>query len=312
MEPGSFLVTGGAGFIGSHLCERLLQGGSEVYCLDNLSTGKESNLNTIIDHPDFHLVVADVCDTFDYPVQCVIHLASPASPVKYMEKPVETLRANSEGTLRCLELARKNGALMIMGSTSEVYGNPEVSPQPESYFGNVNPVGIRSCYDEGKRFAEALCMSCHRSWGVGVVVLRIFNTYGARMRSDDGRVVPNFISQALAGRDLTVYGSGEQTRSFCYVGDMVRGMVGVVGVREAIGRVINLGNPNEVTILELANIIRDKCGSSSSISFKPLPPDDPEVRCPDTSLVHRLLGWEPEVSLDEGLDATIAWFREAY
>ena len=303
------LVTGGAGFIGSHLCKKLLDNGCRVYCLDNLSTGAKANLSDIIGREGFLLAEDDVCEPFDFQVDCVVHLASPASPVKYMEMPVETLRANSVGTTNCLELALRHGAKVVLGSTSEIYGDPEVSPQPETYFGNANPVGPRSCYNEAKRFAEALSMSYHRAHGVNVVVLRIFNTYGPRMQAYDGRVIPNFITQALTGREITIYGDGKQTRSFCYVDDMVNGIIKAISSDQAVGQVINLGNLNEITIMDLASRVLKKCRSSSSLAFSPLLPDDPRTRCPDITLARELLDWEPEVPLDQGLEKTIAWFQ---
>lgn len=302
------LVTGGAGFIGSHLCDALLEGGYRVICLDNLATGASENIARALEHPLFRWERKDVTEPFDYDAGFIFHLASPASPVDYINMPLETMLANSLGTRNCLELARHNGARMLMCSTSEVYGDPEVSPQHEGYFGNVNPVGPRSCYDEGKRFAEALCKTYERAYGVEAVIVRIFNTYGSRMRRGDGRVIPNFVLQALEGRPLTVYGDGGQTRSFCHSADMVRGLMLAMFTPRAAGEVINIGNPDEMTVLELARMVRDKVGTGSEIEFGDLPVDDPHRRKPDISRAGDLLGWTPDVDLDGGLDEVIEWF----
>jgi nucleoside-diphosphate-sugar epimerase len=304
------LVTGGAGFIGSHLCDALLERGDEVFCLDNLSTGHRDNIATALGSERFTFDERDVCEPLDYEVDFVFHLASPASPVDYYGMQVETMRANSLGTINCLELARLTGARMLMASTSEVYGDPQVTPQREDYFGHVNPVGPRSCYDEGKRFAEAACKAYEREHEVEVVIVRIFNTYGSRMRKSDGRVIPNFVCQALDGEPLTIYGDGGQTRSFCHVSDMVRGLIQAMFTAEAAGQVINIGNPNEMRVIDLAGRVRKKTASASEMEFKPLPEDDPLQRNPDISKAMSLLGWAPEVDLDEGLDDVIAWFRE--
>ncbi len=303
------LVTGGAGFIGSHLCDALLAGGMRVICLDDFSTGSEANIAGALSNPEFTLERMDATEPFDFEVDFVFHLASPASPVDYYGMQVSTMLVNSLGTRNCLELAARRGCRMLMASTSEVYGDPQVTPQREDYHGNVNPVGPRSCYDEGKRFAEALCKAYERERGTEVVIVRIFNTYGPRMRASDGRVIPNFISQALAGRPLTVYGDGSQTRSFCHVSDMVRGISLAMSVPEAAGQVINLGNPNEMRVIDLAGRIRTKVGSDSDMEFKPLPEDDPLQRNPDISKAMSVLGWAPEVDLDAGLDDLISWFR---
>ncbi|MDI6873594.1 UDP-glucuronic acid decarboxylase family protein [Candidatus Solincola sp.] len=303
------LVTGGAGFIGSHLCERLVEEGHAVWCLDNLCTGSMENLEGLKGHPRFRFILADVADPLTLEVDAVAHLASPASPVDYHRMPVETMLANSMGTYQALEVARKNGARFLLASTSEVYGDPLKVPQDEEYTGNVNPVGPRACYDESKRFAEALTSTYRRLYGTETVILRIFNTYGPRMRREDGRVVPNFIQQALAGEPLTVYGDGSQTRSFCYVDDLVEGICLALRSERAVGEVINLGNDREMTVLELAHRIREMLGSTSEITFLPLPQGDPRRRKPDLTRARELLGWEPATGLEEGLRRTVEWFR---
>jgi len=304
------VVTGGAGFIGSHLCDALLADGCEVVCLDNLSTGSTANIAGAGGNPRFTMLEADVTEPLDVDADMIFHLASPASPVDYYAMPVETLMANSLGTMNCLDAAARLGARMVMASTSEVYGDPEVSPQTEDYYGHVNPVGLRSCYDEGKRFAEALCKACERTYETEVVLVRIFNTYGSRMRRDDGRVIPNFVRQALEGEPLTVYGDGNQTRSFCHVSDMVKGLLLAMKTKEAAGEVINLGNPNEMRVIDLAARIREKIAPDSGLAFEPLPQDDPLQRKPDITKAMKMLGWAPRVALDEGLDDVIAWFTE--
>lgn len=303
------LVTGGAGFIGSHLCGALLEGGYRVVCLDNLLTGEESNIEGYLGESGFEWVEGNVEDRLECEPDYIFHLASPASPADYTRMPVRTLIANSYGTLNCLELSKKTGARMLMGSTSEVYGDSEVSPQGEDYFGNVNPVGPRSCYDEGKRFAEALCTAYRREFEIDVVVLRIFNTYGTRMRKDDGRVIPNFVNQAISGDPVTVYGDGNQTRSFCHVRDMVKGLLAAMRSSEVAGEVINLGNPEEIRIIDLAARIKQKVGSASSLVFEPLPQDDPMMRRPDITKAMELLSWAPEVDIENGLGEVIEWFR---
>jgi nucleoside-diphosphate-sugar epimerase len=303
------LVTGGGGFIGSHLCDELLRRDHTVTCVDNFITGDPDNLKDAMSHPGFSLEEKDVTDTLDYEVDCIFNLASPASPVDYGNMPIKTMLANAIGTRNCLELARKLGVRMLLSSTSEVYGDPEVSPQAEDYFGHVNPVGPRSCYDEGKRFAEALCKAYEREYGVDVVIARIFNTYGSRMRREDGRVIPNFVCQALAGEPLTIYGDGDQTRSFCHVGDMVRGLMLAMFTPAAGGEIVNLGNPNEMRVIDLANFVRQKVNSSSPMEFKEFPQDDPHMRKPDISKAMRILGWAPEVDLESGLDDVVEWFR---
>lgn len=304
-----FVVTGAAGFIGSHLCDRLLAEGHEVLGVDNLLTGSRANIAHLEGHPRFHFLLHDVCEPLEVepPVDAVLHLASPASPKDYLRHPIETLDAGSIGTRRMLELAQRHGARFLLTSTSECYGDPLVHPQPETYWGNVNPVGPRSCYDEAKRFAEALTTAYRRVYGLRTSIARIFNTYGPRMKLDDGRVVPTFLDQALRGAPLTVYGDGSQTRSFCYVSDMVEGLWRLL-LSDEPGPV-NLGNPVELTVLEFARRILALTGSNSPIQFLPLPEDDPKRRQPDITKARRVLGWEPQVSLEEGLRETIAWFR---
>jgi len=304
-----FLVTGAAGFIGSHLCDRLLAEGHEVIAVDNLLTGSMANLEHLEGRPSFRFILHDVCEplAIEEPLDGVFHLASPASPKDYMEHPIETLDVGSLGTRRMLELARQHGAGFLLTSTSECYGDPLVHPQPESYWGNVNPVGPRSCYDEAKRFAEALTMAYRRVYGLRTSIARIFNTYGPRMKLDDGRVVPTFLDQALRGAPLTVYGDGSQTRSFCYVSDMIEGLWRLWLSGEP--GPINLGNPVELSVLEFARKILELTGSNSPIQFLPLPEDDPRRRQPDITKARELLGWAPRVSLEEGLRETIAWFR---
>ncbi len=304
------VVAGGAGFIGSHLCERLVARGDTVVCIDDLSTGAEENLAHMEGDERFALVVADVSEQVpvDGPVDAVFHLASPASPSAYLSRPLETLAAGSEGTRRLLELARRAGARFVLASTSEVYGDPAVHPQPEGYRGNVDPVGPRSVYDEAKRFAEALTMAAHRAGGADVGIARIFNTYGPRLSPGDGRVVSNFCVQALSGEPLTVYGDGTQTRSLCYVDDQVDGLLALMTAH--VTGPVNIGNPDERTVEELARKVLSLTGSRSSIEHGPLPADDPRRRCPDIALARRVLGWEPKVALDEGLARTVAWFRE--
>ncbi|HIQ31571.1 MAG TPA: SDR family oxidoreductase [Aquifex aeolicus] len=306
------LITGAAGFLGSHLCERFLEEGHEVIGMDNFLTGSPDNLSHLFGNPRFLFLKYDVTN-FIYvegSVDLVLHFACPASPVDYLRHPIHTMKVDSLGTLHALGLAKAKGARFVLASTSEVYGNPAVHPQPETYWGNVNPVGPRSVYDEAKRFSEALSMAYYREHGVDVRIARIFNTYGPRMRMEDGRVVPNFIQQAILGRPITVYGDGTQTRSFCYVDDLVRGIYKLATMDGLEGEVFNLGNPEEYTVLELARIIREITGSSSQIIFKERPVDDPDRRRPDISKAREKLGWEPEVSLREGLERTVKWFIE--
>ncbi len=306
------LITGAAGFLGSHLCDRLLADGHEVVGLDDLSTGEADNLAHLADHDRFRFLRRDVTERVrvDGPLDGVLHFASPASPVDYLEMPIETLKAGSLGTYRALGVARSRDARFLLASTSEVYGDPEVHPQPESYRGNVDPVGPRSVYDEAKRYAEALTTAYRREHGLEVRIARIFNTYGPRMRPDDGRVVSNFLVQALRGDPLTVYGDGSQTRSFCYVSDLVEAVVRLFAAEgEEAGDPVNLGNPEETTIRELADRVREVVGGDSDLRRLPLPEDDPKVRRPDVSRARRLLGWTPEVGLREGLERTAEHFR---
>lgn len=303
------LVAGGAGFLGSHLVDRFLAEGAEVVAVDNFSTGARGNLAHLAGHPGFHLIEQDVMSPLSVPgrLDGVLNFASPASPVDYLRLPVETLLVGSLGTLRLLDLARDHGARFLLASTSEVYGDPEVHPQPESYWGHVNPVGPRSVYDEAKRFAEALTLAYHRTRGLDVRIARIFNTYGPRMRFQDGRVVSNFVGQAIDGAPLTVYGDGTQTRSFCYVDDLVEGLVRLY--RSGHAEPVNLGNDGEFTILELAEQVRRLVGSEVPLVRAPLPADDPRQRQPDLTLARTLLDWAPRVPLEEGLRRTIEDFR---
>jgi nucleoside-diphosphate-sugar epimerase len=305
---GRYVVMGGSGFLGSHLCDRLLERGDQVVCVDDFSTGRRENVAHLSEHQGFTLIEADVSESLpvEGPVSGVLHLASPASPPDYLARPLATLAVGSEGTRRGLELAEQHGARFLLASTSEVYGDPEVHPQTEAYWGNVNPVGPRSVYDEAKRFAEALTMAQHRERGTNVGIARIFNTYGPRLRPDDGRVVSNFLFQALGGEPLTVYGDGSQTRSLCYVADEVGGLVALLDA-ELTGPV-NIGNPDEYTVLELAQVVIELTGSDSTIVHLPLPLDDPTRRRPDISLARSALGWEPTTGLKEGLAHTAAYF----
>ena len=302
------LVTGGAGFLGSHLCERLLREGHEVICIDNLFTGQKTNIAHLIANPRFEFVRHDVIDPFKYEVDQIYNLACPASPPHYQYNPIKTIKTSVMGSINCLGLAKRVKARVFQASTSEVYGDPAVHPQPESYWGNVNPIGKRSCYDEGKRCAETLFFDYHRENKVDIRVIRIFNTYGPRMHPNDGRVVSNFIVQALKGEDLTIYGDGRQTRSFCYVDDLIEGFVRFMAQTETVGP-MNLGNPGEFTMLELAELTLQLVGGKSKIVHKPLPADDPKQRRPDITLAKRVLKWEPQVPLEEGLRRTIAYFR---
>jgi UDP-glucuronate decarboxylase len=303
------LVTGGAGFLGSHLCERLLAQGHEVLCLDNFFTGRKKNVDAMLGNRLFELIRHDVVLPILLEVDRIYHLACPASPIHYQYNPVKTIKTNIMGTLNMLGNAKRTRARILLASTSEVYGDPAVHPQKEDYWGNVNPIGIRSCYDEGKRVAETLMMDYHRQNRVDIRIVRIFNTYGPRMLADDGRVVSNFIVQALQGRDITVYGDGSQTRSFCYVDDLVEGMIRMMDNENFIGPV-NLGNPEEYTILDLAKKIITMTGSRSRVVHKPLPSDDPTQRQPDVTLAGAKLGWKPAVSVGDGLARTIDHFRK--
>ena len=307
------MVSGGAGFIGSHLCDSLIADGHDVVCVDNFMTGRRKNIEHLLDNPAFDLVELDIVDGFtdEIQVERIFHLASPASPVGYMKNPIETHLVNSVGTHNMLRLAQRCGASLLYTSTSESYGNPEIHPQPESYFGNVNPVGPRSCYDESKRFGESLTMEYVRQFDLDARIIRIFNTYGPRNDPNDGRVIPNFIRSAERGEPLVIFGDGSQTRSLCYVSDLVRGLRLAMERPGTKGQVINLGNPDERTVHDLARIITSYCQSASTIEFLDAREDDPERRCPDISKAQRLLGWEPTVSLEEGLRATIEHFRVA-
>lgn len=304
------LITGGAGFIGSHLCDRLLRDGHDVLCVDNFLTGSDRNIAPYYENRRFKFIRHDVTDDFHVAgdLDYVLHFASAASPTDYVKYGIQTLKANALGTHKALGIAKAKGATFLLASTSEVYGDPEVNPQPESYVGHVDPVGPRSVYDEGKRFAEALAMAYHHEHGMDVKIARIFNTYGKRMRLDDGRAIPNFLGQALRGEALTIHGDGRQTRSFCYIDDMIEGIVRLMK-SDAVGPV-NLGNPDERTVLDLAKIVQKVTGRSAGIVFKPLPPGDPKVRCPDITKARTLLGWEPKVPLEQGLRSTAAYFEE--
>lgn len=304
------LVTGGAGFIGSHLCERLVREGNAVICLDNFYSGSKANVWHLIGHPGFELVRHDVTEPYRAEIDEIYNLACPASPVFYQYDPIQTTKTSVIGTFNMLGLAKRTKAKILQASTSEVYGDPAKHPQEESYWGNVNPIGIRSCYDEGKRCAESLCFDYHRIHNVDVKVIRIFNTYGPRMAVNDGRVVSNFVVQALRGEDITIYGDGSQTRSFQFVSDLVEGMIRMMASPAGFTGPVNLGNPGEFTMIELAEKVLSKVGGRSKIVYQPLPADDPKMRRPDISLAKKELGWEPKVSLDEGLDEVITYFRE--
>jgi len=303
------LVTGGAGFIGSHLCERLLGDGHEVICLDNFYTGRRAHIRHLLDHRDFEVVRHDVIQPVLLEVDRIFHFACPASPVHYQFNPVKTVKTNVMGTINMLGLAKRVKARLLHASTSEVYGDPQVHPQSEEYWGHVNPIGPRSCYDEGKRVAETLCFDYHRQNGVDIRVIRIFNTYGPRMIADDGRVVSNFVVRALRGEPLEIYGDGSQTRAFCYIDDLVEATTRMMRQDEQIGP-INLGNPAEFTIAQLAALVLELTGSESTLVRRPLPPDDPVRRRPDITRARALLGWEPTVQLRQGLERTIAYFEE--
>lgn len=300
------LVTGGAGFIGSHLCERLLSQGNEVLCVDNCISGSKENIHHLLDRDDFEFIRHDITQPLRVEVDRIYNLACPASPVKYQLKPVQTVKASVNGAINMLGLARRTGARILQASTSEVYGDPEVHPQKEDYWGHVNPIGPRACYDEGKRCAETLVFDYARQYGINAKVARIFNTYGPRMLTDDGRVVSNFIVQALKGEDITLYGTGSQTRSFCYVDDLVKGLIMLM--ESEADYPVNLGNPEEISILQLARKIGSLTNSKSHIELKDLPKDDPKRRCPDITLANQL-GWEPETSLEVGLKKTISYFK---
>lgn len=303
------LVTGGAGFLGSHLCDRLLADGHDVVAIDNLFTGRKINIEHLFGNPRFEFVRHDVIDPFKFEVDQIYNLACPASPPHYQFNPIKTTKTSVMGAINCLGLAKRVKARVFQASTSEVYGDPSVHPQPESYWGNVNPIGLRSCYDEGKRCAETLFFDYYRENNVDIRVIRIFNTYGPRMHEADGRVVSNFIVQALRGEDITIYGDGSQTRSFCYVDDLIEGFVRFMAQAETVGP-MNLGNPGEFTMIELAELALKLTGGKSKIVHKPLPSDDPKQRQPDIALARKVLKWEPKVSLEEGLARTIEYFKK--
>lgn len=305
------VVLGASGFLGSHLCDQLIARGDEVVGVDDLSSSSGINLKHLENEKNFTFLKSDISQEIPVRgnVDAILNFASPASPPRYFDMPIHTLRTGSQGTENALQFALEHNARMIMASTSEVYGDPTVTPQPESYWGNVNSIGDRSCYDEAKRYAEAMCMAYRRQYGVNVGIVRIFNTYGPRLDQHDGRVVSNFVCQALRGDDITVYGDGLQTRSFCYVDDEIRGILALLDSNET--GPINIGNPDEFTMLELADLVIELTGSDSKIVFRPLPSDDPMQRCPDITRARELLGWEPTVNLNDGLSQTIEWFRSA-
>jgi UDP-glucuronate decarboxylase len=304
------LVTGGAGFLGSHLCEKLLSQGCKVFCLDNFFTGTKDNVSPFLTNGAFELIERDVCTPFQMGVEEIYNLACPASPIHYQSDPVQTTRTSIHGAMNVLDLAHQTGAKVLQASTSEVYGDPEVHPQPEGYWGHVNPIGPRSCYDESKRCAETLFFDYHRQFHLPIKVVRIFNTYGPRMHPQDGRVVSNFIMQALKGEAITIYGDGSQTRSFCYVDDLIAGFLRMMASPPSFTGPVNLGNPVEFTILDLAKLVLQMTRSSSHLVFKPLPQDDPRQRKPDIGLAKKELGWAPQVPLEEGLKRTIDYFRK--
>ncbi len=309
MHKQTILVTGGGGFIGSHLCELLLSRGNDVICLDNFFTGSKNNIRHLLSDPSFELIRHDVTIPIELEVDAIYNLACPASPIHYQHDAVQTIRTNVLGAMNMLELARRLRIPILQSSTSEVYGDPKEHPQRESYWGNVNPIGVRSCYDEGKRCAETLFFDYHRQYGIPIKVVRIFNTYGPRMLPNDGRVVSNFIVQALKGSDITIYGDGSQTRSFCCVTDLVAGLEAMMRTPDDVTGPVNLGNPGEFTVRELAETIIRITGSNSKIVYKPLPQDDPARRKPDVSLARELLGWTPGIGLEDGLRRTIDYFR---
>jgi UDP-glucuronate decarboxylase len=305
------LITGGAGFIGSHLCERLIANGDDVLCVDNYFTGTKKNIAHLLDHPLFEVMRHDVTFPLYVEVERIFNLACPASPVHYQFDPVQTTKTSVHGAINMLGLAKRVKARILQASTSEVYGDPEIHPQPEAYWGNVNPIGIRSCYDEGKRCAETLFFDYKRQHDTDIKVIRIFNTYGPRMHPNDGRVVSNFIVQALRGEDITIYGTGQQTRSFCYVDDLVDGMIRMMDTEKGFTGPVNVGNPGEFTMLELAEKVLKLVGSKSKLKFLPLPQDDPKQRKPVIDVARTKLGWEPKVNLEDGLKETVAYFRKS-
>ena len=308
-DSGRVLITGGAGFLGSHLCERLIGEGMDVLCVDNYFTGRRTNVEALLEHPRFEIMRHDVTFPLYVEVDQIYNLACPASPIHYQHDPVQTTKTSVHGAINMLGLAKRVRATIFQASTSEVYGDPQIHPQTEEYWGHVNPIGLRSCYDEGKRCAETLFFDYHRQHKLKIKVGRIFNTYGPRMHPNDGRVVSNFIVQALKGRDITIYGKGTQTRSFCYVSDLIDGFVRLMATGPEVTGPINLGNPVEFTMLELAELVLKLTGSSSKLIFEPLPSDDPKQRQPDISKAKQALGWEPKVKLEDGLKETIAYFR---
>ena len=304
------MVTGGAGFLGSHLCERLLEEGHDVLCVDNFFTGRKENVAHLVGHPAFELMRHDITFPLYVEVDEIYNLACPASPIHYQYDPVQTTKTSVHGAINMLGLAKRTGAKILQASTSEVYGDPEIHPQVESYWGRVNPIGIRSCYDEGKRCAETLFFDYHRQHGVRIKIARIFNTYGPRMQANDGRVVSNFIVQALMGEDITIYGDGMQTRSFCYVNDLIEALIRLMATDDAFTGPVNIGNPGEFTMRDLAAGVLQLTGSKSTLVFKPLPADDPKQRRPDITLARQALRWEPTVQLADGLERTITYFRD--
>jgi len=303
------LITGGAGFLGSHLCERLLDQGNQIICLDNFSTGRHANINHLLNRSSFTLITHDITKPINLKVDEIYNLACPASPPKYQFDPIGTIKTSVIGAINMLELAQINNAKILQASTSEIYGDPEVHPQPESYWGKVNPIGIRSCYDEGKRGAETLFFDFHRQQGVRIKVARIFNTYGPKMHPSDGRVISNILMQALTHKPITIYGDGTQTRSFCYVDDLLDGLILLMNTPDNVTGPINLGNPNEFSILELAEIVLNLCSSSSELKFVPLPSDDPKQRQPDISKARLLLGWTPKIPLKIGLKKSLDYYK---
>ncbi len=310
MKKKKILVTGGAGFLGSHLCERLLNDGHEVICLDNFFTGSKKNILHLMDNPFFEVIRHDITMPFFIEVDEIYNLACPASPIHYQFNPIKTIKTSVSGSINMLGLAKRIKAKILQASTSEVYGDPQVHPQTEDYWGHVNPIGSRACYDEGKRCAEALFVNYRKQNNVRIKIARIFNTYGPRMDQEDGRVVSNFIMQALKGEDITIYGTGEQSRSFCYVDDMIEGLIRLMNTDDSFTGPVNLGNPNEMTMLDLASMVKDLSGSGSGISYNELPEDDPMQRQPDISLAKKTLGWEPSTILRDGLKRTIDYFKK--
>ena len=310
LKPIKNLVTGGAGFLGSHLIDELMKKNEQVICLDNYFTGEESNIKKWIGHPNFEIIRHDVTEPIDLEVEKIWHLASPGSPIHYKSNPIKTSKTIFLGTYNLLKLSKEVGATFLLASTSEIYGDPEINPQDENYKGSVNTTGIRSCYEEGKRIAETLCSDYKRMYDLEVKIMRIFNTYGPRMRSNDGRVVSNFIFQALQGKPLTIYGDGSQTRSFCYVDDLIEGMISLMNSN--ISTPVNIGNPEEFKIIQLANIIKNIINPNLKLIYKPLPEDDPSMRRPDISKARKHLQWQPKINFDKGIHLTIDWFKRTY